>query len=331
MWRFEDPWMLSFLLVVPLLILVHFMRKRETALLFSSLKIMKELRQTGSVAARRILIILRVAALVLLILALARPQSGTTNTEVLTQGIDIILSLDTSGSMQALDFEIDKERVNRLRVVKEVVAKFIKGRQNDRIGMVVFADNAYTQCPLTLDYGVLMTFLERVKIGMAGDGTAVGSALATSVKRLKDSDAKSKVVILLTDGRNNAGKIDPETAAEIAKSYGVKVYTIGAGTKGQAPFLVESIFGKRYVYQNVDLDEETLTKIADTTGGQYFRATDTKGLEEIYQKIDEMEKTEITVKEYKEYTELFPFFLVPGIFFLGLEVLLGNTWLRKIP
>ncbi|NOY53387.1 MAG: VWA domain-containing protein [Deltaproteobacteria bacterium] len=330
MWRFDDPWNLILLLIIPIRIFFH-QRRQRGALLFSGLQTAKSLPRTGTVSASWGPLLLRSAALLFLIVALARPQSGRTTTEVLTKGIDIMLTLDTSGSMKALDFEIKGKRINRLAVVKKVVAKFIKGREHDRMGMVVFAGNAYTQCPLTLDRGVLLTLLDRVEIGPAGDGTAIGSALATAVKRLKDSKAKSKVVILLTDGRNNTGKIDPETAAELAKNYNIKVYCIGAGTKGPAPFLVDSFFGKRYVYQNVDIDEKTLKMIAATTGGRYFRATDTKGLEAIYKKIDSMEKTKVKVKEYSEYTEEFAWFLIPGLFFLGLEVVLENTFWRKIP
>ncbi len=197
--------------------------------------------------------------------------------------------------------------------------------------MVVFAQEAFTQCPLTLDYGVLMSFLDQLEIGMAGDTTAIGSALATCVKRLKDVKAPSKIIILLTDGRNNTGSISPAAAADIAKTYGIKVYTIGVGTEGEAPFLVDSIFGKRYIYQKVDLDEQTLQEIAQKTGGKYFRATNTEALKTIYQQIDKMEKTEAKVKEYMEYEELFIYFLIPGLLVLLVEILLSNTLLRKIP
>jgi len=264
-------------------------------------------------------------------MAMARPQSGSKSTEVVTEGIDIMLCLDTSGTMQALDFTWKGEKQNRLQVVKRVVNEFIKGRKNDRIGMVVFGAEAFTQCPLTLDYGVLLSFLDRVEIGMAGDTTAIGSALATCVKRLKDLKSKSKVVILLTDGRNNAGNINPETAAELAKTFKVKVYTIGVGTEGEVPFLVDTIFGKRYVYQRVDLDEAIVKEIATITGGTYFKATNTKALEEIYTQIDQMEKTKVEIKEYTEYKELFHWFLLPGLAFILLEVILANTRFRKIP
>jgi Ca-activated chloride channel family protein len=278
-----------------------------------------------------VLVLLRCLALVLLIIALARPQSGTKASEVLTEGIDIMLCLDTSGSMQALDFKWKNERHNRLEVVQKVVGDFIKERTNDRIGMVVFGEEAFTQCPLTLDYGVLLNFLDQVDIGMAGDSTAVGSALATCVNRLKERESKSKVIILLTDGRNNAGSISPQTAAEIAKTFDIKVYTVGVGTEGEVPFLVDTLFGKKYMYQRVDLDEETLEEIAVITGGSYFKATNTEALEEIYKKIDKLEKTKVEVKEYMEYEELFGWFLLAGLLCILLEVILRNTRFRKIP
>jgi len=330
MWRFSNPGLLSFLMAIPAIIWMEYRVKGKPALLYSSIRPLKGTFY-NFFSPRGILLLLRSLALIFLILALARPQTGQSSTEVPTQGIDIMLALDTSGSMQAMDFESDNKSVNRLHVVKQVVARFIKGRTNDLIGMVVFAENAYTLCPLTLDYDVLTSFLDRVQIGMAGDGTAVGSALATAVKRLRDSEAKSKVVILLTDGRNNAGAIGPEAAAKLAKSYNIKVYCIGAGTKGSVPFVVNSFFGEQTIYQKVDLDEDSLKLIARITGGEYFRATDTQSMEAIYRKIDAMEKTPVKVKEYRVYTEYFSFFLALGVFVLAIEVFLGNTWLRIIP
>jgi Ca-activated chloride channel family protein len=267
----------------------------------------------------------------LCVIALARPQVGQKETEILTEGIDIVLCLDTSGSMRALDFEREGRRTDRLNVVREVVKAFIQKRTNDRIGMVVFGEQAFTQCPLTMDYGVLLSFLDRMEIGMAGDSTAVGAALATSVKRLKEVPGKSKVIILLTDGRNNAGRILPETAAEIAKTYQIKVHTIGVGVKGESPFLMETLFGRQYVYQKVDLDEDTLQRIADMTGGSYFRAEDTAGLERVYEQIDRMEKTEAKVKEYMEYEEMFARFAFPGLLLLLAGFVLENTRFRKLP
>jgi len=329
--RFAHPWLLILLLAVPLMVFYELKKMGSSRIRFSSLETLKALKPARSLAWRKVLLVLRCAAMSLLIMALARPQSGTTSTEIITEGVDIMLCLDTSGSMNALDFQLENKRVNRLQVVKKVVDEFIRGRQNDRIGMVVFAEEAFTQCPLTLDYGVLLSFLDRLEIGMAGDTTAIGSALATCVKRHKDLKSKSKVIILLTDGRNNTGTISPATAADIAKTHGIKVYTIGVGTEGEAPFLVDSLFGKHYVYQKVDLDEETLKEIAQKTGGRYFRATNTEALKTIYQQIDKMEKTEAKVKEYMEYDERFKYFLIPALCLILLEILLANTRFMKIP
>ena len=329
--RFEDPWLLFFLIIIPILLVYQWKGVGKSRVRFSSLDTLKKLKRSTSLLMSYILVLLRCLALVLLIVALARPQSGTKASEVLTEGIDIILCLDTSGSMQALDFKWKNERHNRLEVVKNVVADFIKGRTNDRIGMVVFGEEAFTQCPLTLDYGVLLNFLDQVEIGMAGDSTAIGSALGTCVNRLKERESKSKVIILLTDGRNNAGNLSPQTAAEIADTYSIKTYTVGVGTAGEVPFLVDTIFGEKYMYQRVDLDEETLKEIATITGGSYFKATNTEALEEIYEKIDKLEKTKVEVKEYMEYEELFGWFLLSALLCILIEVILRNTRFRKIP
>ncbi|MGB5173289.1 MAG: VWA domain-containing protein, partial [Thermoanaerobaculia bacterium] len=254
--------------------------------------------------------------------------------QVRTEGIDIVLVLDTSGSMQALDLDADRpinRRRNRLQVAKEVVEEFVQGRTNDQVGLVVFGNEAFTQCPLTLDHGIVATFLEGIEIGMAGDATAIGSALGTAVKRLRDSQAESKVIILLTDGRSNAGALSPEKAAEIAETFGIKVYTIGAGTRGKAPFVVDSLFGKQVVYESVEIDEKTLGDIAERTGGRYFRAEDTGALKSIYEEIDEMEKTEIKTSSYMEYNEQYRRFLIPALALLLLEVVLLGTRYRKLP
>jgi len=331
MFRFEDPAFLLLCLIIPFLIWRYVRNQGAVRVRFSSVSSLKKIKPSASLYLRHSLIVFRCAALLFLIAALARPQSGHKSSEVLTEGVDIVLCLDTSGSMQAMDFALEGKRATRLDVVKQVVEDFVKKRTNDRIGMVVFGEQAFTQCPLTLDYGVLLSFLKRVEIGMAGDTTALGSALATSVKRLKDVEAKSHVVILLTDGRNNAGRISPETAADIAKTYNIKVYTIGVGTAGPAPFLVDRLFGKEFVWREVDLDEDTLEMIAEKTAGRYFHADNTAALEKIYEEIDELEKTEVTVKEYMEYEELFMWFVWPGMALVMLEVLLANTRFRKIP
>ncbi|HJO58073.1 MAG TPA: VWA domain-containing protein, partial [Nitrospinaceae bacterium] len=216
-------------------------------------------------------------------------------------------------------------------VVKDVVAQFIDSRETDRMGMVVFGGEAFTQCPLTLDQDILYSFLDKLKIGMAGDATAIGSAIGISVKRLKDLKSKSKVIILLTDGRNNAGKITPLQAAEFAKTFGIKIYTVGVGTRGKAPFMVDSIFGKRLIYQDVDIDEDTLNKISEMTDAKYFRATDMESLKDIYEQIDKLEKSEIRVLDHSEYSELFHYFLIPGLLLLLTEIIISNSVLRRIP
>ena len=331
MFRFEDPWLLLVGLILIPLCYRYWRRSGTARIRFSSLAPFRRIPPSLSVQLRHSLLVFRCMGIGLCVIALARPQAGEKETEVLTEGIDIMLCLDTSGSMRALDFEREGRRTDRLDVVKQVVEAFIKKRKNDRIGMVVFGEQAFTQCPLTMDYGILLSFLDRIEIGMAGDSTALGSALATGVKRLEKVPGKSKVIILVTDGRNNAGRISPETAAEVAKSYKVKVYTIGVGVEGESPFLMETLFGKRYVYQKVDLDEETLKHIAEVTGGAYFRAQDTASLEKIYEQIDRMERSKAKVREYMEYEELFSRFAFPGLLLILAGFVLENTLFRKIP
>jgi Ca-activated chloride channel family protein len=331
MLRFEDPWLLALLLAIPAMVLYGLRNLGSSQIRFSSLAVLGQLKKPRTLLLRRSMLFVRCLAVTLIVMALARPQSGLKSTQISTEGIDIMLCLDTSGSMQALDFKEKGNRVDRLSIVKRVVSDFIRGRKNDRIGMVVFGQEAFTQCPLTLDYGVLLSLLDSVQIGMAGDTTAIGSALGLCVKRLKDLQSKSKVIILLTDGRNNTGAVSPATAADIAKTYNIRVHCIGVGTEGEAPFLVDSFFGKQYVYQKVDLDEDTLKEIAVKTAGMYFRATSTEALEKIYQQIDAMEKTEVKIKEYMEYEELFMPLLIAGLGLLLLEIALVNTRLRKIP
>ncbi|UCG35655.1 MAG: VWA domain-containing protein [Candidatus Omnitrophota bacterium] len=330
---FYNPYFLLLLLFVAgCFIYVKLKKSRYPGVKFSSGMFVRNLKPTLKVALSQNLIFLRMASLVFIVFALARPQSPVREERIETEGIDIILALDVSGSMLAEDFTLQDKRANRLSVVKEVVKDFIQVRESDRIGMVVFAARAYTAAPLTLDYSWLLQNLERVKIGMIEDGTAIGSGLASALNRLKDTKAKSKIIILLTDGRNNAGKISPLTAAEAANSLGVKVYTIGAGTKGLAPFPVADFFG-RTVYQKVkiDIDEDTLKEIAEKTKGKYFRATDTDSLKEIYQEIDKMEKTSIEERGYAEYKELFSLFLIPGLLLLLGEIILTNTVIRRFP
>ena len=327
--RFEDPWLLLILLSLPILILRE--RTIASVINYSSLASLKAVSQHHSKIKAMAPIILRFIAITLFFIAFARPQEGHKRTEILSQGVDIVLAIDTSGSMQALDFKKNETPVTRLSVVKDVVAEFVKNRETDRIGMVVFGANAFTQCPLTLDQNILLSFLNKLKIGMAGDATAIGSAIGISARRLKDLKSKSKGIILLTDGRNNSGAISPLQAAEIAKSLGIKVYTIGVGKRGKAPFLVDSIFGKRLIYQNVDIDEEVLNKISKMTDAKYFRATDLKSLKDIYKQIDLLEKSEVKSIDHSEHKELFHYFLIPGLILLLTEIVFSNSFLRRLP
>ena len=328
--QFEDPWLLLFMLMLPYMAFRE-KRKQQATINFSSIGTLQSIKTAQVDFLSALPLILRIFAVMLLIFALARPQEGHRSKEILSAGVDIMLALDTSGSMQALDFIKDEKRDTRLAMVKDVVSQFIENRPNDRMGMVVFGSEAYTQCPLTLDQGILQSFLSKLDIGMAGDSTAIGSAIGIAVKRLKDLESDSKVIILLTDGRNNAGNLPPLQAAQTAKAFGIKIHTIGVGTHGKAPFLVNSIFGQRYVYQQVDIDEDTLKEISKLTGGQYFRATDLESLKSIYKQIDQMEKSEVKVLDHSEYTELFHYFLIPGILLLLSEIILSNTFLRRIP
>jgi len=329
---FRDPFLLILIIVIPLLIYLYFRRKEGNQVIFSSVEPLKKLRPSFAQRYRHIIIILRSLAIGLLILSLARPQLGNEQTKITTEGIDIVLAVDVSGSMLAEDFTFNGKRQNRLFVVKQVMKDFIDMRKTDPIGLVVFAAHGYTQCPLTLDYGMLLKLLEKVEIGMLEDGTAIGSAIACSVDRLKGTKAKSKVIVLLTDGRNNSGEIDPFTAAGLAKTFGIKIYTIGAGTKGLAPFPVTDLFGNKVMRQvKIEIDDETLQEIAKITGGEYYRATDTESLKEIYQQIDKLEKTETEITQYTEYKEIFHYFLLPAFGILLFELCLTKTKFRKIP
>lgn len=331
MYRFADPEYLIFLLVLPGMIWWYWRgRGRASAkIIYSDIRLLKNVKPSLKQRLRPALFLLRLLAVTLIILALARPQSSHKEEEITTEGIDIVLTMDVSTSMLAEDFRPK----NRIEAAKMVAKEFIEGRKNDRIGLVVFAGESFTQCPLTLDYGVLYHILDNMKVAdQDWDGTAIGMGLATAINRLKDSKAKSKVIILLTDGRNNRGQIDPITAARMAKAMGIRVYTIGTGTRGTAMYPVDDpIWGRRYVPMRVDIDEDLLKQVAGTTGGKYFRATDTEKLRQIYKEIGEMEKTKIEVKEYTRYEEYFVYFLSLGVLLLVIELVLGNTYFKTIP
>ena len=249
----------------------------------------------------------------------------------MTQGINIMLALDLSESMSALDFKQDDKIVNRLDAVKGVVSEFIQNREGDRIGLVVFGSSAFTQLPLTRDYDTISFLLDHLKIGSAGPKTAIGDALGIALKRLKDIEATSNIIILLTDGKSNAGSLSWQDAAALAETRGIKVYTVGVGSRGKAPFLVNGIFGQQYVYRQVDVDWQALETIAEQTGGEFFRAENTESLKKIYKAIDAMEKTEIEMDKWVDYQELFARFLIPGLLLYTLCLVLDHTRLVRIP
>lgn len=330
--HFQNPWILLLLPVAATLIFFSRNKQAHPSFQFSTDELVNNLQATFRTRLHKGMIFLRLAALILIIIALSRPQSMLQESTVETEGVDIILAIDVSSTMLAEDLETGVSRKSRVDAVKDVVREFINNRHDDRIGIVAFASRAYTAAPLTLDYGWLLKNLDRVKVGLIEDGTAIGSGISAALNRLKDTKSKSKVVILLTDGRNNTGKISPLTAAEAAAALNIKVYTIGAGTKGLAPFPGKDMFGNK-VYQQVkiEIDEELLKQIAEKTHAKYFRATDAKSLRDIYMEINRLEKSHIEEKGYVEYKELFHLFLIPGLVLLVLEFILNNTILRRIP
>ncbi|MBU0984482.1 MAG: VWA domain-containing protein [candidate division Zixibacteria bacterium] len=331
--EFTVPAWLIFILgavIVGLMIWYGLNRRRfkSAAVTYSDIRIVSRAARSSRQRFRGVLPILRILAVVLFVVAFARPRSGTEVREMTSEGVDIMLALDVSSSMQAEDFK----PYNRLHVAKEEIKKFVDKRLNDRIGLVVFARVSFTQCPLTVDYDVLLRFVDMVDFGLIEDGTAIGMAIANAVNRLRDSDSKSKIIVLLTDGDNNAGEIDPLTAANLAAAFDIKIHTIGVGKDGNAMFPVQHpLFGKQYVYQPTTIDEKTLKEIAQATGGKYFRARSGEELEEIYSIIDQMEKTEIKINAHMQYKELFHFFAYAGLLLLALEMILGSTIFRKLP
>jgi Ca-activated chloride channel family protein len=332
MTRFLQPEWLWLLALLPLVMLMRGRRGPVAAVEYSDVGLAKAVARRSRSRAGLLAWFLPILASVLMIVALARPQRDHSRTEISANGIDIVLGLDVSGSMQALDFQIDNHRVNRIEVVKTVVSKFIEERPNDRIGLIAFAGAPYLVSPMTLDHDWLLQNLERVNIGTTDDGTAIGSAIAASVNRLRTTQAKSKVVILLTDGVNNTGKISPLAAAEAAKALGVKVYTIGVGVRGKAPIPIKDELGNMHmIMAQVDVDEKTLQAVADETGGKFYRATDTDSLQKIYEQINRFEKTAQTVQKFEHFEELYPWALIPALAILGLGVGLQQTRLRRLP
>ncbi len=330
-WHLDDPYWLLALALVALVGVLGVLRAGSARIRFPHLGTVRAAGGSVGFVRRWLPLALRIAAALLMVWTLARPQGGNKMVEVTTEGIDIVLTVDSSGSMEALDFFVGGDRATRLQVAAQVVADFIDGRGNDRIGLVVFGSEAYTQCPMTTDYAILKMLVGDMRIGMAGDGTAIGDAIGVSVQRLKHLESKSRIIILLTDGRNRQGLLEPAQAAAIARAEDIKIYTIGVGTEGEAPFLVNGLLGPKLMYKPVDLDEATLKMIAETTGGAYFRATDTDALQQVYDTIDELEKTKIETVEHVDYHEAWSGYLLAALMLLLAEVILVNTRLRKVP
>ena len=329
--RLESPLYLFLLLLLPLISLFHkkWSRFSKVTLRYSNINLLRYDRWDWKAFLAKYSLAIRLFLTGLMIFALARPQAGESYEDYLTEGIDIVLAIDASGSMRAEDFAPK----NRLEVAKEKAKEFIKGRKGDRIGVIVFGEESFTLCPLTLDYSFLLKRIDELHIGTVPEAkTAIGMALANGLNRLRSSKEKSKVIILLTDGMNNAGKIDPLTAAEIARTLSVRIYTIGIGKEGFVRIPVQDPFmGQTYARMKTEIDEDTLQKIADKTGGHFFRATSEEALQKIYETIDEMEKTHIQVRVYTDYRELFPYLLWPAFLLLLLERVSARTWLRVLP
>lgn len=323
--KFANPWLLYALFIIPILIVWYYFKnkKQQNFLVYSDTKLLANLSTSWKVYGRHLLFVFRLLAIAFLIIALARPQSSSSKKNITTEGIDIVLAMDVSTSMLAEDF-----KPNRIESAKKNAIEFIKNRPNDRIGLVIFSGESYTQCPVTIDHKVLVELIENIKTGVIMDGTAIGQGLATAVSRLKDSKAKSKVIILLSDGVNNSGAVSPETAAEIAANFGIRVYTIGIGTRGMAPFPVQTPFGKQYQNVEVEIDEVVMKKISDLTAGYYFRATGNKALNEIYKKIDKLEKTKVNLDIFTKKTEEFYPYALAAFVFFALEMLAKFTILR---
>jgi len=332
-WSFQwgSGWVLALLLGLPVLIIIEWRKRKSLPLPNPDIGALKAAGTSLRQQAEFIPFLLRLMGLSLLVIAAARPQLANTVVDVQNDGIDIVLALDTSGSMKALDLKLEGERTDRLSVVKNVVAKFIKGRSYDRIGMVVFGDEAYTQCPLTLDYDILHGYLDLIQIGIAGEGTAIGNGIATAVKRLDGSTAKSRIIILLTDGRSNAGAVSPIAAAELAAKRGIKIYTISVGTTGNVPYPEQTPFGTRVVYVKLDTDDETMKAIAQKTNGQFFSASSTEMLTQVYETIGKLEKSKVEIKEFTEYQELFEWAAYPAVLLLILQWLLRQRIFVRIP
>jgi len=330
---FARPWLLLLLLLLPVLIWWRRRQGAPPAFLYSSARLVRALLPLGRHSPTRWLAVLRGLALVCGLVALAQPRLSQSEIRVTASGVDIAVAFDMSGSMAAEDFVVQGQRISRMEMSRRVLRQFIQRRPNDRIGLVLFATDAYVAVPPTLDHEYLLSVVDRLELGMIGaDRTAIGMGLASALNRLRELPSKSRIVILLTDGQNNSGKIDPRTAAEAAQALGIKVYTIGVGTRGRAPTPVQDVFGRKmYRWVDVDIDEATLQFIADRTGGRYYRADNAERFEEIYREIDRLEKTEAEVKKYTRHRELAGWWIAAMLVLLAAEVVLGETVWRRLP
>lgn len=326
--KFANPYFLLLLLLVPVFVVFHFfyLNKKRTQITFSDFNSFNGIKPTFKQQFHFLPFVLKMLAFALAVVALARPQSSLSGQNVKTEGIDIMMALDISSSMLAEDL-----KPNRIEAAKKVAEEFIDSRPNDRIGLVVFGGESFTQCPLTTDHSVLKNLFTGIESGMLAEGTAIGEGLATAVNRIRNSKAKSKVIILLTDGVNNIGSISPGTAGEIAKTFGIRVYTIGVGTRGMAPYPVNTPFGIQYQNMEVQIDEEILKQIATETDGKYFRATNTSKLKIIYDEIDKLENTKLDVTEFHNYTEEFYPWALAALGFFLIDIILRYTLFKKLP
>lgn len=324
---YKPLWLWALLLLIPMIAYyIYRMLRCGATVRLSSLMMLQGVPRSWRYYVRHLPFVLRLISVAAIIVALARPRTAEFNTTTSTEGIDIVLALDISGSMLARDFKPD-----RMGAAKQMAGEFIADRTGDRIGLVVFAGESFTQSPLTTDYATLQTLLSRVRSGLIEDGTAIGNGLATGINRLRESDARSKVIILLTDGVNNRGQIAPVTAAEIAREQGIRVYTIGVGTRGEAPYPAYDMFGNiTFVKQRVEIDEQTLRKMAQLTGGEYFRATDNAALRAVYEQINQLEKSKVEINEFTTYTEKFVPLVLLAIAMLLLEFLLSNLLFKRL-
>jgi Ca-activated chloride channel family protein len=328
--RFESPYLLFIFLIIPLLIIYEVKYKKYPHIKFSNVSLLESL-QNNRLNINYLFLILRILIISLFIIAIARPQKIKNSIEVYNQGISIMLAIDTSGSMKAIDLKLNEQTVNRLEVIKHVAKNFISKRINDNIGIVVFGTNALTYCPLTTDYNILNYFIDNLEIGMAGESTNIGDSIGIAIKRLLNVESKTKIIILLTDGANNSSKLNPEKAADIASRLGIKIYTIGVGSAGKVPYIQDTFWGPQVVYQDSDLDEQLLMRIAQKTNAKYYRAKNTEELNNIYNEINKLEKSNIKSKKYFEYDELFVYPTIIALILLHIELLLSNVFFVRVP